>query len=158
MNPTGPHVDRSQIVIRQPANEAELAKVRTLRQEELNGDQPLPGPVQPTEADLDPHTLHMAAFHGERVVSAVRVNPQAEPPGAHYISRMVTHHDYRGHGIGSDVLAAAEAAAQERGATRFELKARPRALSFYDRAGYTPIPPGTPDDKGHLPMEKTLAV
>ena len=85
------HPDESQIVIRQPSPD-ELAAVRTLRLEELNGDQPLPESVEPTKADQD---------------------PQAEPPGTHHVSRMVTRHDHRGQGIGAQVLSAAEQAAVE---------------------------------------------
>ncbi len=149
------HPDESQIVIRQPSPD-ELAAVRTLRLEELNGDQPLPELVEPTEADKDPSNLHMAAFKGKEVVSAVRVDPQAEPPGTHYVSRMVTRHDHRGQGIGAQVLSAAEQASTERGATRITLDARQSAIGFYDKAGYAPIPPGEPDAEGHMPMAKEL--
>jgi GNAT superfamily N-acetyltransferase len=155
MSPESSNPAPADISIRTPEL-SELAAVRTLRQEELNGDQPLPAPVQPTEADLDPRNLHMAAFHGDRVVSAVRVDPQPEPAGTHHVNRMVTRLEYRGQGIGARVLESAEAAATERGATRLTLHAREAAVGFYEKAGYAPIPPAQPDKNGHLPMEKHL--
>jgi predicted GNAT family N-acyltransferase len=139
------------IEIRQPSPH-ELAAVRTLRQEGLHGDQPLPEPVQPTDADLDPSNLHMAAFAGEQVVGAVRVDPLPEPPDTHHVSRMVTRVEHRGKGIGAQVLRAAETAATERGARRFTLNSRPEAEGFYVKAGYTRSAEQL--DPEHIVMEK----
>src|ERR1700683_5223179 len=113
------------IEIRQPRPE-EMAAVRTLRQEELNNDEPLDQPVEPTEADQDTRNLHMAAFHGDRVVGAVRVDPLAEPPDTHYVSRMVTRKEYRGQGVG---------------ARHLTLDSRPQAEGFYAKAGYVRAEP-----------------
>lgn len=130
----------STIVIRPPRPD-ELQAVRQLRFEVLDQDKGLPLKVA-SQSDENPDSIHMAAFIGSKVISTVRLDVTS--PGNYLVRRMATAKPYRRQGIGSRVLAAAEALAKHRGGSRIELHARQAACSFYIRAGYA--------DQGGRPM------
>lgn len=123
------------ITIRTPAVR-ELGSIRTLRHEVLFGDKELKHRLGPSEADLKSTAIHMAAFDGDEVVSAVRIDPVAEQKGVFIVTRMVTCEAYRGQGIGAKVLSAAEDLAIKAGAKSFILDSRPKAEQFYAHLGY----------------------
>jgi len=129
-------MEASKITIRQP-RPGELEAVRDLRYQVLDKDKGLP---RKTSSDTDEvaSSVHMAAFYGNRVVSTVRLNPLVDDPHVYLVRRMATDVEYRGEGIGSRVLRAAEAEAINRGAESFVLHAREKAATFYARAGYEP--------------------
>ena len=123
------------IIIRQPSLD-ELTKVRTLRHEELQGDRPIATPLEPTTDDLKPSAIHIVAFDGDKVVSAVRADPNPNDSSVYCVSRMVTEVNYRKQGIGTQVLKGVETEAIMRGAKGIVLFARVTALGFYEQAGY----------------------
>ena len=55
-----------------------------------------------------------------------------------YVGNVVVREDVRGRGIGSALLGALTAAADERGYVRLVLSPSPAALAFFARAGFTP--------------------
>jgi ribosomal protein S18 acetylase RimI-like enzyme len=64
-----------------------------------------------------------------------------ERPDAGVIHQLATHPDLRGLGIGSRLVAAAEARIRDRGLTMARLSVEhdnPRALALYERLGYVP--------------------
>jgi len=133
----------------------ELSAVRTLRLEVLKDDQPPAESVEPTAEDLDPSSLHAAAFDGDKVASVLRVNPTDEP-GVFVLSRVATRIDYRGRGIAGRVIEFAEKEAVRRGAREMILEARPPAEPVYARLGYERYEPKVLDEPGYIPMRKVL--
>ena len=134
----------------------ELSAVRHLRQEELVGDQPVPASIKPAAEDLDPQSIYVAAFAGNLVVGVARVNPLADHPGTYIITRVATRKGYRGRGIGTQIMHAAERAAVEKGATTLVLDARPDAEAFYARLGYDRSDDRKPEFENHIPMTKRV--
>jgi predicted GNAT family N-acyltransferase len=129
-------MSKSQVITIRVPKLSELGQIRTLRHEELVGDAQETITYEPTPADLNSTAIHMAAFDGDEVISAVRIDPIVDQGGVFLVSRMVTRDAYRGQGIGAEVLIAAEAAAIKAGAKSFILDSRPKAEQFYTRLGY----------------------
>ncbi len=123
------------IEIRQPFKN-ELGKARALRDQELKGNPPTANQFEPTEDDLSPLAIHMAAFDSEEVVATVRADAHPDDNSVYFISRMATSSEYRKRGIGMGVLLAIENEAKARGAKGFVLTSRPDATGFYKKAGY----------------------
>jgi GNAT superfamily N-acetyltransferase len=98
-------------------------------------------------AEGDRRTTWLATLADEPVgmasVFEYRRMPRAGRPDSRwgYVSNMFVHEDVRNHGIGSALLTAIVAAADERGYARLVLSPSARALPFYRRAGFI-----VPDD------------
>lgn len=152
-----PSPDKTTIVVRQPTRD-ELGDVREFRRHELDIaiDPTQTGPTEPTASDLDPATIHMAAYNSDKLVSAVRLEPVSGAEATYLVNRMVTAADYRGRGIGAQVLVAAEAVAIDHGAKMFVLDARPQAEQFYARLGYDRQSGRTAAKTEEIPMEKVV--
>jgi GNAT superfamily N-acetyltransferase len=121
------------IDVRRPT-ESELSDVLGLRFRVLDEPLGIPRKTVIGRHDQDPKAVHMAAFVGDTIVSTVRFDMVNE--GSYLVRRMATDPEYRGNGIGSLVMEAAEAAVIERGARTIVLHARKRAVPFYERLGY----------------------
>lgn len=77
--------------------------------------------------------------------------------GEYVIGRIAVLKEYRGEGLGSKVLTAAESAIQDAGGQKAILHAQQQARLFYEKLGYTAY--GEPDlDEGcpHIWMRKKL--
>jgi GNAT superfamily N-acetyltransferase len=112
---------------------------RALRMAVLRAEQ---DPAEPMYArERDPSTLHFAALgEGGEVIAVGSAMPDGHPreshPGDWRVRGMATEPAQRGCGLGTEVLAAIEAAARERGAARLWCNARTPARGFYERAGF----------------------
>jgi GNAT superfamily N-acetyltransferase len=98
-------------------------------------------------AEGDRRTTWLAAVGGEPVgmasVFEYRRMPRPGRPASRwgYVSNMFVREEVRNRGVGSALLSAIIAAAEERGYARLVLSPSARALPFYRRAGFV-----VPDD------------
>ena len=111
--------------------------VRPLRQEILRpgrSDEELIFP-----GDDSPETLHTAVIISDRVVGVASVmrdpHPRDPQPGDWRVRGMATSPELRKRGVGGALLAACEAHARSRRATRLWCNARVNARAFYERGG-----------------------
>ncbi|MGF1571516.1 MAG: GNAT family N-acetyltransferase, partial [Sumerlaeia bacterium] len=99
--------------------------------------------------------LHEGAFHGQTLVgtvvakffnqdSALVAPPKTlgiENPEAHglaaILGQMIVHPQYRGHGIGWQLVQRIEHQIAAQGFTQLTLKARDEAVGFYEKLGYS---------------------
>jgi len=111
--------------------------VRPLRQEILRPGHAGEGLV--FVGDDDPETLHASISIEGIVVGVATVLREPHPndprPGDWRIRGMATSAELRNRGIGTALLAACEAHARDRRATRLWCNARVKARTFYERAG-----------------------
>jgi predicted GNAT family N-acyltransferase len=112
-------------------------------------------PISDEVDGRDDEALQVVAVRDDRVIGTCR----ALVEGRHAkLGRMAVERDARRGGIGSLLLAEAERAAREHGATLVSLAAQVDAQPFYAAHGYRAVGP-TFDDAGidHVRMEKPLA-
>jgi predicted GNAT family N-acyltransferase len=87
-----------------------------------------------------PAAVHIAALSGDAVVGTCYIYPEPCPwrPGAPAwrLRQMATASDRQGTGVGSAVLAGAEAYVADHGGGELWLHARQTAVGFYARHGY----------------------
>jgi GNAT superfamily N-acetyltransferase len=124
-----------------------VAVVRPLRQSVLRPGRPAEESVFP--GDDDPRTLHIGAGLGPggEIVAVGTLLAEAPPwPVPDELSvrcwrirGMATHPEVRGRGIGATVLAELLRRAALGGSALVWCNARVPALSFYARAGFTPV-------------------
>ena len=120
----------------------EIASQQThaLRSQVLRPGKPLSECV--FEGDDAVTTRHFAAVdQTENIVGIVSVylndNPLLKQSNSYQIRAMATAPDYRGRGVGSALLTAAERYAKSQGATLIWANARSTAIGFYRRSAYT---------------------
>jgi predicted GNAT family N-acyltransferase len=102
----------------------------------------------------DAAALHLVALDGDRVVGTCRL--LGEPPTMR-LGRMAVERALRGRGVGAILLAAAHAAAADRGATAIAIHAQVSALGFWERAGYVAEGPEFVEaGLRHVAMRRTL--
>ncbi len=93
-------------------------------------------------AERDRRTTWIAALHGSPVGMASLLEYRRMPrPGLPdsrwgYVSNMFVREELRDRGVGSALLSAIIATADERGYARLVLSPSPRSLPFYRRAGF----------------------
>jgi predicted N-acetyltransferase YhbS len=98
-------------------------------------------PLEPAAYDLDPATVHLAAFDGERVVGCVSVfpNPHDGVTDAWQLRGMAVDPAYQGQGVGRRVLDAATAEVAAAGAPLIWAYGRVSALGFYELMGWRAV-------------------
>lgn len=109
-----------------------------------------------TEKADEPHSIHLAALEGARVVACVVLTPLAAA-GLLRLRQFAVAADRQRQGIGTALCRFSEAVARERGYTRITMHARLVAAPFYERHGYHRVGEvyteiGIP----HVTMQKTL--
>lgn len=122
----------SVVVRRATADEVRELRLRILRP---NAER------APSAYDLDPLTVHIGAFDGERCVGCASFFPAGyvDEPQAWRLRGMAVDPDHRGMGIGRLVLEAGTAAAEEAGAPLLWANGRVSALGFYEGCGWRAI-------------------
>lgn len=135
----------------------EIDEVRQLRYDVLLDGKQTASERAVNPEDLDPTTINVAAFHGHKVVSAVRLQPIPSSTNIYLVSRLVTAARYENQGIGSRVLEFAESIAIKIGASNFFLEARPSKEKFYAKRGYSRTSILKPQKEGEIPMFKQVA-
>jgi GNAT superfamily N-acetyltransferase len=114
--------------------------------------------------DDDPRAVHVGARDADgEVVGIATVSPQPCPwdparEGAWRLRGMATAEGRRGQGIGELVLAEVLRRVRAAGGTLVWCNARTGALTFYERAGFTPgaEPYVDPELGPHVPMQLDL--
>ncbi|HEX6330866.1 MAG TPA: GNAT family N-acetyltransferase [Actinomycetota bacterium] len=129
---------------------AALAAVRELRHLVLRPHQ-LPEDLV-YEHDDDPDALHLGAFEDGRLVAVASITREP-PPGsddgaAWRIRGMATLPDYRGRGLGGELLRRCIGHATPREASLVWCNGRVPALRFYERHGFVGV--RGPWDEPHL--------
>ena len=77
--------------------------------------------------------------------------------GCFYIGRVAVLPQYRGTGLGRELMRRAEAYIRSTGGTAAELSGQVQASGFYKKLGYTPVGEVYPDEGcPHIRMQKQL--
>jgi predicted N-acetyltransferase YhbS len=113
----------------------ELEAVRQLRHEVLDPARSEDYELTLGRRDFDQHTIHAAAFVGEKVVSTVRFD-LLDDGQTYEVRKMATAEQFRRMGIGGRVFRLAEEQAIARGAKEIILDSRAGAEDFYRELGY----------------------
>jgi predicted GNAT family N-acyltransferase len=79
---------------------------------------------------MDERSLHAVAFDGGKAVATARLLPDG------HIGRMAVLKEWRGRGIGSEILRALVEKARSRGAREVFLSAQVQAVEFYRAYGF----------------------
>jgi predicted GNAT family N-acyltransferase len=88
----------------------------------------------PLEIELDEHDaecIHALAFDGAAAIGTGRLLPDG------HLGRMAVLREFRGHGVGSAILARLIEAAAQRGDREVLLSAQVHALAFYSAHGFS---------------------
>ncbi|WP_276745793.1 GNAT family N-acetyltransferase [Ruminococcus champanellensis] len=102
----------------------------------------------------DETAVHIVAWDGTQPAGTCRVYP-AE--GCFYIGRVAVLPQYRGTGLGRELMRRAEAYIRSTGGTAAELSGQVQASGFYKKLGYTPVGEVYPDEGcPHIRMQKKL--
>ncbi|MCF3652291.1 GNAT family N-acetyltransferase [Synoicihabitans lomoniglobus] len=126
------------VVIRPPANPAELAAYYHLRWERLRRLWDLPPGSERDE--LEDVAFHLVAVVGKSIVGTGRLHG-VDAANAQ-VRCMAVHPEFERRGIARAILLALEAEAHNRGVTRIQLNARESAVGFYEKMGYADIGKG----------------
>lgn len=140
--------------IRRARNADELAAALEVREEVFIREQGVS--FEGDRDGLDEGAIQLVAVQEDgRIAGTCRVLIEE---GVARFARLAVRPDCRGRGLGAALLLEAEREAHGAGASRVVLHAQTRALSLYERAGYTAV--GEPfEEEGieHLTMEKAVA-
>jgi GNAT superfamily N-acetyltransferase len=112
-------------------------EVRTLRRDVLRPG----GSLAPTAYDLDPATVNIGAFDGDRVLGCATVFPEPYEgePLAWRLRGMAVDPACQGRGVGRLVLDAATEAVEQVGVPLIWANARMTAMPFYQRLGWVAV-------------------
>lgn len=87
--------------------------------------------------DRDPYTYHFGAFnHNKNVCCLSWMASEWEGVPAYQLRGMATHPEYRGQGIGKELLQYSEIFLKNRGISRTWCNARSGAVLFYQKQGW----------------------
>jgi len=99
----------------------------------------------------DPSAVHVLAACEGRYVGTGRLLPDG------HIGRLAVLSEYRGRGVGANMVQALVSEAEKAGLTRVFLGAQMHAVSFYERLGFVACgAPFTEAGVEHLPMERLI--
>lgn len=107
--------------------------------------------------ELDKESLHLVMYTAQNeAVATCRIFKDASQQ-THVLGRLAVLKAYRGHGVGSCLLAEAERLVRRQGGNMISLHAQCQAQSFYAKAGYL-AHGGIEHDEGcpHIWMSKNL--
>lgn len=144
----------SAFTIRKPQSPEELAAGLKLRQDIFVEEQEIPRELD--EDGKDETSIHVIALNEN---AAIIGYGRLSPNGSHgVLSRIAIHTDYRGHGLGKQIVMALDAHAVELGLKKLSLSPHVYLERFYASLGYQKIEGSSgrvgPNDL--IEMEKTL--
>ena len=102
----------------------------------------------PAELEMDEHDaqcVHAVAFDGARAIATGRLLPDG------HIGRMAVLREFRGKGLGGQILERLIETARKRGDREALLSAQVHALAFYRRHGFEPL--GEVYDEAGIPHQ-----
>ena len=97
--------------------------------------------------DEDALMTHVTVYCDNILIGCARIfpsdiEPKLDPqPGRWVLGRLAVLPEYRKHGLGSQIMRAAEDEAAKRGAQQIVLHAQCRVQPFYQKLGYEPFGP-----------------
>lgn len=115
--------------------EAGASLLRPLRTTVFVEEQGVPAELEMDA--LDALCVHAISMDEGRAIATGRLLPAEN--GVARIGRMAVAREWRGRGVGAQVLAVLMQAARERGDQAIELHAQLHAAPFYDKLGYTRV-------------------
>lgn len=106
--------------------------------------------------ETDEIATHLVLYEDDEAMGTCRIFP-GECSAVYNFGRLAVRKEYRGRGLGRDLLAGAEALAKEQGGECLTLHAQLHAKDFYEKAGYAvcgelEYEEGCP----HIPMKKNF--
>ena len=106
--------------------------------------------------EIDDTAAHILLYDGDRAVATCRIFP-GEEKGTYLLGRLAVRREYRGKGIGSQAIRAAEDYVRAAGGETLCLHSQCRASGFYSRNGYTEYGEiGDEEGCPHIWMRKSL--
>lgn len=106
--------------------------------------------------EIDKKAKHIVMYDGETPVAVCRFYGINES-GLYSVGRIAVTKQYRGRGLGAEILESAENEIKKLGGTAVELSAQVQAEKFYTKQGYTPIGDTYLDEYcPHIKMSKQL--
>lgn len=107
--------------------------------------------------DIDEIATHFVAFdEAQRPIGTCRVFASDEDK-VYLLGRLAIVKEYRGKGLGSEIVAYAEGYVKEIGGKELRLHAQCRVAEFYEKIGYTAFGEiGEEEGCPHIWMKKTL--
>lgn len=84
---------------------------------------------------IDEFAYHIAAYDNDRVIGSGRIFSE-HGSSEYHVGRIAVLKEYRGCGVGSEIMREIERFASEIGATGLVLSAQRRAKGFYEKIGY----------------------
>lgn len=125
----------TQITIREPHSAQDFDLYYDLRWRVLR--EPLQQPRGSEKDDHEAHAVHLMAWANDKLVGVGRLHLNSADEAQ--IRFMAIEQEYRGRGIGAQILRALETRAVELGAGKIVLNARNRAVHFYQQHGYDTV-------------------
>ena len=108
------------------------------------------------EDENDRLATHFVMYDGERAIATCRVFPM-EDGKEFFFGRLAVLNDYRGQGLGSELLATVEKHVKNKGGKRISLHSQYHAKEFYEFSGYTVCGEiEYEQNHPHVPMTKEL--
>ncbi len=106
---------------------------------------------------VDKTAVHLVMYDGEEAIACARFFPEEEE-GIYHIGRIAVRKKYRGQGLGTKIVLAAEAEIAARKGKVVILSAQLRAKGFYDSLGYEAYGEIYKEEYcDHVAMKKTLS-
>jgi GNAT superfamily N-acetyltransferase len=124
---------RSDIEIREPKTNLEFDKYYDLRWRILR--KPWNQPKGSEQDEMDENSIHVMVIKGEQVIGCGRGHFNSKVQAQ--IRYMAVEEKYQGKGLGSRLLLVLEEKLYATGVEEIILKAREKAISLYEKQGYT---------------------
>lgn len=86
---------------------------------------------------IDEVATHLVAFYGGRAISTCRIFRSDDSPDMFIIGRLAVIKKFRGQGVGTQMIAAAERKVAELGGVFITLHSQYKAADFYKNLGYS---------------------
>ena len=143
------------IIYCQPENQEEFETYLQVRYEVLR--KPLNLPPGSEQDDLDQEAIHVIAKDGRRIVGGGRIHFVDDKTAQ--VRFMAVLDQYKGQGIGAEILLNLEKFAFNQGKSKIFLNAREHVVAFYEKCGYQVVSgPTVLLGIQHYTMEKTKKV
>ncbi len=107
---------------------------------------------------VDEACVHVTLYADGELAGCTRVFLDADDPTLGYVGRVATLKEFRGRGLGAELMRASEEVARSLGARTLRLHSQLHAAGFYEKCGYARCSDVDYEDEGqpHLWMEKRL--